>query len=119
MDENFSKQSKLIAEFRINLNLRKERLKLQLISLVCKLAADFFTNVIMLTCGVLAFLFASITLGFFIAELTSNYAIGFGSLTGFYILIALCAGVGKDWFLERKIIDFTLGKILRKSYGKS
>lgn len=119
MDEKFSKQSKLLAEFRINLNLRKERLKLQVISLVCKLAADFATNVIMLTCGALAFLFASLTLGFFIAELTSNYAIGFGSLTGFYILIALCAGVWKDRFLERKIIDFTIGKILRKSYGKS
>jgi len=118
MDENFTKQSKLIAGFKENLNLRKEKLKLQILSVVSRLAADFVTNVVMLICGVLAFLFASLTLGFFIAELTSNYVIGFGSLTGFYVLVALFAGVWKGRFLERKIIDFTIGKILRKSYGK-
>ncbi|WP_231459967.1 hypothetical protein [Pedobacter sp. Leaf132] len=119
MNTNPTQVSILLESFKKNLDLRLEKLKLLTISKASRLVADLITNTLLFVFALLAFFFASLTFGFLISELTSNYVIGFGSLTGFYILIALLVGIFKSRFIEPQLINFTIRKYLRKHYERS
>ncbi|RZL32556.1 MAG: hypothetical protein EOO96_13810 [Pedobacter sp.] len=119
MITNLTQISILLDGAKDNLNLRLKRLKLQTIARAAKLGADLITNTFMLICVLLAFLFASLTLGFFISSLTSSYAIGFGGLTAFYILVAIMVSMFKTKIIEPQLINFTIRKYLKKYYDQS
>lgn len=108
----------LFEQVKINAELRASKLKLEVLNEGNKLGANIITNTLAILCGLLAFIFATLTLGFLLSEFTNSYIIGFSGLTVLYVLIALLAGLFKEGFIERKIMNFTIRKYFSKYYGK-
>jgi len=104
---------RIIEEIRENLKLRLELLKSQTLILVAKVSSDVLTNLVMSICILLAFLFGTITLGFFFSDLLESYWIGFSCLTLFYILVALIM-LSRNSFVEKLLINFSIRRLLDK-----
>ncbi|MDN3586250.1 hypothetical protein QWY86_06200 [Pedobacter aquatilis] len=117
MKENPTLLNRFLNNLKSNFELRRARLELQVLDKLARIGADLITNTFMLICLCLAFFFASLTLGFFVSEQTSSYAIGFGSLTAFYILVAVLVTGLKGTFIEPQLVNFTIRKILMKYNG--
>lgn len=112
IDEKLKEAEIIFEEVKKNAELRIALLKLDTIHYVAKLSANLITNIFTLICILLAFLFGTVTLGFFFSDLFSSYALGFGGLTLFYALVALFVAMTKTNFIESVIINFTVRKFL-------
>ncbi|MGV8877933.1 MAG: phage holin family protein [Sphingobacteriaceae bacterium] len=75
--------------------------------------ASLITSVIVIICGLLAFLFASVTLALYLSALTDSYWEGFGIVTLIYLLLAFFINLLKDRYLEPSIVNTLLGKIFK------
>ncbi|NTE02051.1 hypothetical protein G6M26_27765 [Agrobacterium tumefaciens] len=112
IDEKLKEAEIIFEEVKKNAELRIALLKLDTVHYVAKLSANLITNIFTLICILLAFLFGTVTLGFFFSDLLSSYALGFGGLTLFYALVALFVAMTKTNFIESVIINFTVRKFL-------
>ncbi|RZK40601.1 MAG: hypothetical protein EOO90_14575 [Pedobacter sp.] len=108
-----SKYENIFSEISENLKLRIELLKSDLLILVTKVFSDLVTNLVMSVCLLLAFLFGTVTLGFFFSDLLDSYWGGFGCLTVFYVLVAVIM-LSKNAFVERLLINFSIRRLLNK-----
>ena len=99
---------------RVNIEQRLELLKYRSLIFVSKLAANLITNIIMSICILLAFLFGTVTLGFFFSDLLNSYRAGFGSLTMLYLIIAIGVFSKRISFIERMLINISIRKLLHK-----
>lgn len=99
---------------RVNIEQRLELLKYRSLIFVSKLAANLITNIIMSICILLAFLFGTVTLGFFFSDLLNSYPAGFGSLTMLYLIIAIGVFSKRISFIERMLINISIRKLLHK-----
>lgn len=106
----------LWAEVKTNLQLRGEYVKIRAIQQVSEIAADIITNTFVTICFVLAFLFGSVTLGFFLSTLLKSYALGFGCLTIFYVLLATVVFGSRSRFIEKALINLAIRKYFNKYY---
>ncbi|MFD2287627.1 hypothetical protein GJU39_18015 [Pedobacter petrophilus] len=102
----------IFEEVKKNATLRLEVLKLDAVHHVAKLSANLITNTFTLICATLAFLFGTVTLGFFFSDLFHSFALGFGGLTLFYILVAIGVSMTKTSLIEPGLINFTIRKFL-------
>ena len=112
IDEKLREAEIIFEEVKKNAELRIALLKLDTVHYVAKLSANLITNIFTLICILLAFLFGTVTLGFFFSDLFSSYALGFGGLTLFYALVAIFVAITKTNFIESVIINFTIRKFL-------
>ena len=112
IDEKLKEAEIIFEEVKKNAELRIALLKLDTVHYVAKLSANLITNIFTLICGLLAFLFGTVTLGFFFSNLFNSYALGFGGLTLFYALVAIFVTMMKTNFIESVIINFTIRKFL-------
>ncbi|SDG82515.1 phage holin family protein [Mucilaginibacter sp. P25] len=78
-------------------------------SILASIIADLVTVISM----VLAFLFASVTLGFFLADILHSYWMGFGCIAVLYFLIAMFIKIFKR-HLERPLINIFIQKIFKR-----
>jgi hypothetical protein len=78
-------------------------------SILASIIADLVTVISM----VLAFLFASVTLGFFLASVLHSYWEGFGCVAILYFLIAMIIKIFKR-HLERPLINILIQKIFKR-----
>jgi hypothetical protein len=100
--------------FKCNANLRVKWFKVYALEQVTKFFADLITNTAVAVCFLLAFIFGTITLGFFFSELLENYWLGFGCIAVFYIFSALMVFILRYRFIEKSIINFTICKLVDK-----
>lgn len=114
MADLFSEISGVLDAVRLNIEQRLELLKYRSIIFISELAANLATNIIMSVCILLAFLFGTITLGFFFSDLFNCYALGFGSLTTFYLAIAIGVFSKRISFIEKMLIDMSIRKLMHK-----
>lgn len=87
--------------------------KLILIEKGASIVADAITSVIILIFLVLAFLFVSLALGFYLSELLGNTYGGFFIVSLFYFLIAVIVILMKDKYLHKSITDKAIKKIFK------
>ena len=107
----------IFEEVKKNATLRLEVLKLDAVHHVAKLSANLITNTFTVICAALAFLFGTVTLGFFFSDLFNSFALGFGSITLFYILVAILVNMTKSSFIEPGLINFTIRKFLSTTHN--
>lgn len=108
----------IFEEIKKNAAFRLEVLKLDTVHHVAKLSANLITNIFTLICALLAFLFGTVTLGFFFSDLFNSFALGFGALTLFYILVAIIVNMTKASFIEPGLINFTIRKFLSTQHDR-
>ena len=75
-------------------------------------AADIIADVALICCVLLAFLFASITLGFYLATVLGSDWAGFGCVTALYLLVAILVKVFKKSF-EKPIVNAFIKKFFK------
>lgn len=110
---NNTNYENIFSEISENLKLRIELLKSDLLILVAKVFSDLVTNLVMSVCLLLAFLFGTVTLGFFFSDLLKSYWGGFGCLSVFYVLVAVVM-LSKNSFVEKLLINFSIRRLLDK-----
>jgi hypothetical protein len=76
------------------------------------IAASIIADVVVIFCMLLAFIFASITLAFYLAYLFNSDWEGFGCVALIYLLIALIVKYNRK-SLERPVINAIIQKIFK------
>jgi uncharacterized membrane protein len=118
MQENNTKGiEEIISDAKIYLENRIEYTRLYVVGKVATLVADVITNVVVIICFVLAFLFGSVTLAMFLSSVFDSFTAGFGSVALIYLLIAIGITVGKKSF-EKAIANMAVRKYFNKLADK-
>lgn len=104
----------LLEKIKEYIDTRIKLSKLVLIEKGSSVFADIVTTIIVVFFLVIAFLFISIALGFYISELIGNSYGGFFIVGLFYFLIALIVFLTKDKYIEKSIVNGIIKKIFKK-----
>lgn len=104
----------LVTDVKGYLNVRVEYLRLYAVERASKIFADLVTNVVVVVSFILAFLFGSVTLAFYLSTVFGGYTAGFGAVAILYILLAVIVFVTKDTFLEKAITNFAIKRYFSK-----
>ncbi len=75
--------------------------------------ANLITEVFVLLCIVITLFFATITLALFLGSVLGSYWEGFGIVTLLYLLTAVIVSKTKDKYIEPRIINFLVRKLLK------
>lgn len=119
MQENKEKNIEaLIEDAKDYIDTRVEYTRLYLVEKVSKIFADIVTNVTVVICFMLAFLFGTFTLALFLSDVLGSYARGFGCVALIYVLLALIVYYTKDKYIEKAIINFTIRNYFNKLADK-
>lgn len=95
------------------LQVRKELATLTAVEKGSQLFANLLTDGLVLLFAVLAFLFGSLALGYYLSEVLGNTYAGFLIITGFYFLAALIVYSIKDKYMEKRIINIMITKFFK------
>lgn len=101
---------KIAGKVKDYIEVRKELAVLSAVEKGSQLFANLVTDGLVLLFGVLAILFGSLALGFYLSELIGNTFSGFFIVTGFYFLLAIAVYALKDKYLEKHIINAMIKK---------
>ncbi|MXV49651.1 hypothetical protein GS399_01600 [Pedobacter sp. HMF7647] len=93
-----------------NIELGKLTIKEKLIIAI----ANAITDTAMVISLLITFLFACITLGFYLGEVLNSNAAGFGIVSLIFLTIAIIVYFIKDGILERGLHNFMVKRIYRK-----
>ncbi|RZK77993.1 MAG: phage holin family protein [Pedobacter sp.] len=100
------------------LETKVEYTRLYLVEKISKIFADIVTNLVVVICFVLAFLFGTFTLALFLSDVLGSYTKGFGCVSLIYVLLALIVYYTKDKYIEKAIINFTIKNYFNKLADK-
>lgn len=92
--------------------IRLKLAKLRAIEGGTSVAASMIADVVVILCSVMAFIFASVTLAFYLAYKFDSLWEGFACVAGIYLLIAVVVKLNKKR-LEKPIINALIQKILK------
>lgn len=109
----------LLDKIKDYLNTRIRLGKLTLIEKGVLLFANLITDGLVIIFLILAFLFVSLALGFYISELLGNSFGGFFIVSLFYFVLAIIIYLLKDKYLEKPIINNMIKKILKEEEESS
>lgn len=109
---------KLIDKVKDYLNSKAKLSKLTLIEKGVLLIANMITNGFVIVFLILAFLFGSLGLSFYISNLMGDTFSGFFIVALVYFLIALAAFLLKDKYIEKRIINALIKKIFKDDDGE-
>lgn len=98
--------------------MRIEHTKLSAVEKGAKIFADLITNGAVITCFVLAFLFASFTLALYLSTVLGSYAAGFGCVAGIYLFLSIIVYLTKDKYIERLLVNMFIKKYFDKVADK-
>lgn len=93
--------------------VRKELAILGAVEKGSRLFANLLTDGLVLLFGVLAILFGSLALGFYLSELIGNSYAGFLVVTGFYFFVAIIIYAVKEKYMEKHIINAVIKKFFK------
>lgn len=113
MEEEEVDPQKLIDKVKEYVKVRSELSMLNAVDKGTQLFANLFTDGLVLILIVLAGLFGSLALGFYLSELIGNTYIGFLIVAGIYLLAALILNSIKDKYLEKRIINAVIAKFFK------
>ena len=113
MEEQDIDPEKLVEKVKEYVHVRKELTILNAVDKGSQLFAGLITDGLVLILAVLAFLFASLALGFFLSEVLGNSYAGFLIVAGIYLLAALILNSIKEKYLEKRIINVIIEKFFR------
>jgi hypothetical protein len=111
-DQNFSLKG-VIQKAKEYIKNWKELSQLVIIERVSSIISGLLLDIFMVILGLIAFLFLSISLAFYLSEITGNTALGFLITSGIYILIIIIMAFLKP-SLENKLINLSIKKFLKK-----
>ncbi|AYL98318.1 phage holin family protein [Mucilaginibacter celer] len=103
----------IIEQLKEYAELRFKLLKYEAIEGGTSILASIIADVVVVISMVLAFLFASVTLGFYLATVFHSYWAGFGCVAVLYFLIAMFIKIFKR-NLERPLINIFIQKIFKR-----
>ncbi|MHB1176784.1 MAG: phage holin family protein [Daejeonella sp.] len=101
---------KIAGKVKEYVEVRKELAILSAVEKGSQLFANLITDGLVLLFGILAILFGSLALGFYLSELLGNTFSGFFIVTGFYFLLAIVIYAVKDKYMEKHIINAVIKK---------
>ena len=114
MEESGNKGLKeLIEKIKEYFNTRLKLGRLSLIEKCVLILAGLITDGFVLLFLILAFLFISLGLGFYLSALFGNSFTGFFIMAIFYFILALIIYLTKDKYLEKPIIETMIKKIFK------
>lgn len=113
MEEEEVDPQKLIDKVKEYVKVRSELSMLNAVDKGTQLFANLFTDGLVLILIVLAGLFGSLALGFYLSELIGNTYVGFLIVAGIYLLAALILNSIKDKYLEKRIINAVIAKFFK------
>lgn len=106
MQENKEKNiEELFSDARSYLDARMEYVRLSMVEKVSRAAANVITGSIVVISFALAFLFGTVTLALFLADVLGSYTRGFGCVSLIYLAIAIVVYLTKDKFIEKAIVN--------------
>ncbi|TDG37594.1 phage holin family protein [Pedobacter changchengzhani] len=115
MQENKEKDIEdLVEDAKGYLATRVEYTRLYLVEQISKVFADLVTNLVVVVCFVLAFLFGTVTLALYLSEVLGSNARGFGCVSLLYIILAIVVYFTKDKYIEKAIINSTIRRYFQK-----
>jgi hypothetical protein len=106
-------QHKLVEKVSEYLKVRKELAILKTVDKGSQLFANLISDILVLLFAILACLFGSFALSFYLSEILGNSYIGFLIVAGFYLLVAIILNSIKDKYLEKKIMNVIIAKFFR------
>ena len=112
MEENKDKPTSIIDQIVEYLETRFKLAKYQAADSGTSFVASVVTDVVIVLCGVLAFIFASLTLAYFLGDVLQGTWKGFGIVGILYVLILLLVNY-KRKDIERPIINALVKKIFK------
>ena len=119
MEENKEKSLEdIFIDAQAYIDTRLEYTKLSILEKTSKIFADLITNVTVIVCFVLAFLFASFTLALYLAEVLGNYALGFACVAGIYLLFSIIVFLNKAKYIEKFLVNLFIRKYFDKVADK-
>jgi hypothetical protein len=113
MEEKKDKPSSIIDQIIEYLETRFKLAKYQAADNGTSFVASVVTDVVIIICAVLAFIFASLTLAYFLGDVMGAYWKGFGIVGILYIIIALVVNY-KRQSIERPIANALIKKIFKE-----
>lgn len=113
MEDNKEKQQQppIIDQLKEYAETRIKLAKLQAIDSSTSVIGSIIADIAIATCLVLLFVFATITLGFYLAEVFGSFWQGFGCIALVYLIIAIVLKVKRPG-IERSIASGLIQKIL-------
>jgi hypothetical protein len=111
MEDQELDAQEVIGKVKEYIEVRKELVILTAVEKGSQLFANLLTDGLVVLFGVLAILFGSLALGFYLSELIGNSYAGFLIITGFYFLLAIIIYSVKDKFLEKRIVNGVIKKV--------
>lgn len=93
---------------------RVEYTRLYIVEKVSKIFADLVTNTAVAVCFILAFLFGTTTLAFFLSDVLGSFTRGFGCVALIYILLAFVVYFTKEKYMEKRLVNFAIRKYFDK-----
>ena len=113
MEEEEVDPQKLIDKVKEYVKVRSELSILSAVDKGTQLFANLLTDGLVLILIVLAGLFGSLALGFYLSELIGHSYAGFLIVAGIYLLAALILNSIKDKYLEKRIINTVIVKFFK------
>ncbi|PST85152.1 phage holin family protein [Pedobacter yulinensis] len=108
----------IIAQVKDYIDTRKEYMRLYVVEKASKIFADLVTNLTVVVCFILAFLFGTVTLALFLSDVLGSYTRGFGCVALIYLAVALLVYFTKDKYIEKAIINMAIRKYFNKLADK-
>lgn len=119
MQENKEKNiEELIEDAKDYIDTRVEYTRLYMLERVSKIFADVVTNGVVIVCFVLAFLFGTVTLAYFLSDVLGTFTRGFGCVAFIYLALAIIVYYTKEKYIEKAIVNFTIRNYFNKLADK-
>jgi multidrug transporter EmrE-like cation transporter len=112
MEEKKDKPASIIDQLIEYLDTRFKLAKYQAADSGASFVASVVTDVVIILCGVLAFLFASLTLAYFLGDILHATWKGFGIVGILYIIIAIVVNY-KRQSIEKPVVNALIKKIFK------
>ena len=113
MEERELDPQNIIEKIKEYIHVRTELSVLSAVDKGSQLFAGLLTDGLVLVLTVLAFLFGSLALGFYLSEVLNNTYGGFLIVAGIYLLGAVILNSIKGKYLEKRIINLVIEKFFR------
>jgi len=117
MEEKKDKPASIIDQLIEYLDTRFKLAKYQAADNGSAFVASVVTDIVIFLCAVLAFIFASLTLAYFLGDVTGTTWKGFGIVGILYILIAAAVKY-KRRSIEKPIINALIKKIFKENQNE-
>jgi uncharacterized protein YqhQ len=119
MQENKEKTiEELLTDAKEYVETRIEYTRLSMVEKSSRIFANLLTSVTVVICFVLAFLFGSVTLALFLADVFESFTAGFGSVALIYLLIAIVVYLTKDKYIEKALTNMAIRNYFNKLADK-